>query len=186
MTLPSAEGTAWLRELLHAILETQSGIFTVLGIWLGAWLSQRSELTRLRVERRTQIFDEACRVTAESSLKFGALTLGTTTIIFEPDPLKISLDRKIETTFSRSAYKAWRAVYNFHRTMDPDAIHALVEETRAARSTPPPRKDDYVIGWSDEIKFPDFTYADAQRTLEKDAFDEATRVALTALAKELK
>jgi len=139
MNLSSAEGTALLRELFHAILQIQSGIFAVLGILLGAWLSRRSELMRLRVERRTQIFDEACRVTAECSLMFGVVI--PTTGIPPPHPLEISvtsLDRKIETTFSRSAYTAWRAAYN---------------------SSPP---------------------------LKKDAFDKATRVALDAIAKEIK
>lgn len=116
MNLSSAEGTAALRELFHAILEIQSGIFAVLGILLGAWLSRRSELMRLRVERRTQIFDEACRVTAECSLMFGVVNLVPGGIIIPPpQPLEISLtalDLKIETTFSRSACTAWRAAYN--------------------------------------------------------------------------
>jgi hypothetical protein len=140
MNIPSAEGTALLRELFHAILEIQSGIFTVLGIWLGARLSRRSELTRLRVERRTQIFDEACRVTAECSLMFGA-PIVTISTIPPPHPLEISLttlDRKIQANFSRAAYTAWHAIY------------------------------------------------DPQRTPAKRDFDEATRVALDALAKELK
>jgi hypothetical protein len=96
---------------------------------------------RLRVERRTQIFDEACRVTAECSLMFGVVTVVTGGVIPPPQPLEISLtalDRKIETNFSRSAYTAWRAAYN---------------------SSPP---------------------------LEKGAFDKATRVALNAIAKEIK
>jgi hypothetical protein len=127
MNIPSAEGTALLRELFHAILEIQSGIFTVLGIWL-------------RVERRTQIFDEACRVTAECSLMFGA-PIVTISTIPPPHPLEISLttlDRKIQANFSRAAYTAWHAIY------------------------------------------------DPQRTPAKRDFDEATRVALDALAKELK
>jgi hypothetical protein len=143
MNLSSAEGTALLREVFHAFLEIRSSVFAVfcilLGAWFGAWLSRRSELMRLRVQRRTQIFDEACRVTAECSLMFGVVI--PTTGIPPPHPLEISvtsLDRKIETTFSRSAYTAWRAAYN---------------------SSPP---------------------------LKKDAFDKATRVALDAIAKEIK
>jgi hypothetical protein len=126
MNLLSAEGTALLRELFHAILEIQSGIFAVLGILLGAWLSRRSELMRLRVERRTQIFDEACRVTAECSLMFGVvIPISGGVIIPRPDPLEISvtsLDRKIETTFSRSAYTAWRAAYKSSPPLKKDAF----------------------------------------------------------------
>lgn len=116
MNLSSAEGTALLRELFHAILEIQSGIFAVLGNLLGAWLSRRSELMRLRAERGTQIFDEACSLTAEyySLLwhPFGLLAPAAT--MLGPDPREIagmSLDRKIEAHFSRSAHTAWRAVH---------------------------------------------------------------------------
>jgi hypothetical protein len=50
------------------IREFASGIFALLGICLGSWLSRRSEFMRIRVERRTQIFDEACHLTAGYSL----------------------------------------------------------------------------------------------------------------------
>ncbi len=153
MNLSSAEGTALLRELSHAILEIQSGIFAVLGILLGAWLSRRSELMRLRVERRTQIFDEACRITAQSSAPFvPAATRSERVKLLEISV--ITLNRKIETHFSRSAYTAWRAVYTNPKHFAP------------------------LPDWSAPNYFTD--------PLTRDAFNEAARVALDALAKELK
>jgi hypothetical protein len=159
MNLLSAEGTASLHQLFHAILEIQSGIFAVLGILLGAWLSRRSELMRLRVERRTQIFDEACRVTAEyySLLwhPFGLLAPAAT--MLGPDPREItemSLDRKIEAHFSRSAYTAWRAVH--------------IETLRA--------------------KLAEANFGGGRGALDalQKEFHETMRVALDAIAKEIK
>ena len=136
MNLSSAEGTASLRELFHAILEIRSSIFAVfcilLGAWFGAWLSRRSELMRLRVERRTQIFDEACRVTAECSLRFGVPVVTVAGTIPPPHPLEISvmtLDRKIQANFSRAAYTAWHAAYNSDHTPTKCAFD---KATRAA------------------------------------------------------
>jgi hypothetical protein len=91
------------------IREFSSGIFALLGIFLGSWLTRRSEFMRIRVERRTQIFDEACKLTAEHSLSIALLVRPAST--FGVDEFMrsiIALDWKIKTHFSTDAYKAWR------------------------------------------------------------------------------
>jgi hypothetical protein len=99
-------------SVAHLVTLVTSGIFTIFGILIGAWLSRRSELMRLRVERRTQIFDEACVLTAEYYVRaYSSLTIGLTSNIDDSFMVSaMSLDRKIFTHFSRDAYTAWREV----------------------------------------------------------------------------
>jgi len=63
---------------------------------------------RLRIERRTQIFDEACDLTARYYVcAFSAISTGV------DDSFMVSLmclDRKVVTHFSKKAYQAWWGV----------------------------------------------------------------------------
>lgn len=95
-------------DLGETFRQSESGIFALLGIGLGAWLTRRSELMRIRIERRTTIFDEASALTAQYYLLRSAVP---------PTPPDESfmisvmcLDRKIATHFSGAAYTAWRGV----------------------------------------------------------------------------
>src|ERR1700676_2863892 len=116
----------WIRELFQLILKFQSAIFVVVGALLGAWLSRRSELMRLRVERRTKIFDEACKVAAESSLLANHIYSWSadrgSSRSLELQISRAALDRKIATHFSSSATAAWRAVYSDHRKSNASAF----------------------------------------------------------------
>jgi hypothetical protein len=92
----------------EALRQSESGVFALLGIGLGAWLTRRSELMRIRIERRTMVFDEACALTAQYYL------LRSSVPPTPPDEnFMISvmcLDRKIATHFSGATYAAWRGV----------------------------------------------------------------------------
>jgi hypothetical protein len=94
------------------VREFQSGIFALFGIALGAWLSRRAELMRLRVERRTQIFDDASSLTARYYLAMAKSESSVGLLYEEPgDDFFVSvmcLDRNIEAHFSNSAYATWR------------------------------------------------------------------------------
>jgi hypothetical protein len=67
---------------------------------------------RIRVERRTQIFDEACRLTAKHSLEIDQAGVALRAVMLgEIDEFMlatIALDWKIKTHFSTTAYRAWR------------------------------------------------------------------------------
>jgi len=123
-------GQEFLEQLEHLaihlrsfIREFSNGIFVLLGVFLGSWLSRRSELMRIRVERKTEIFDEACHLMAEYSssilqddmrpgANFGAIdeVLRTT----------IALDWKIKTHFSIAAHRAWSEVEEMILTATSD------------------------------------------------------------------
>jgi len=88
-----------------------SGVFALLGIFLGAWLTRGAERARLRIERRTRIFDEAIELTARYYLYISGSTRFFGTPFGVSEDLMISvmcLDRKIATHFSASAYATWR------------------------------------------------------------------------------
>lgn len=104
----------------------QSGIFTIVGILIGAWLTRRSELMRLRVERRTQIFDEACALTARYYVSVFS---------FDPTPVDdnfmisvMCLNQKVLTHFSNAGYTAWRKVEKMIARM-PAAEHTATAFT---------------------------------------------------------
>jgi hypothetical protein len=81
-----------------------------LGVALGAFLTRRSELLRLRVERRTQIFDEACGLTAQYSLHISSLGPNHSAILDDRFLASVmALDFKIKTHFPSRAYGTWRA-----------------------------------------------------------------------------
>jgi hypothetical protein len=112
------EALTLIREAVRGfegfVREFSSGIFALLGIMLGAWLSRRSELMRLRVERRTQIFDEACKLTAEYYVRAFCDLGPMVNLGYNADDNFIvsamSLDRKIFTHFSGNAHRAWRRI----------------------------------------------------------------------------
>jgi hypothetical protein len=92
--------------------EFRDGIFAIVGVIIGAWLARRSELMRLRIERRTDIFDEACDLTARYYIHAFGIKL-TTDVVSDEDDFMVSvmcLDRKVFTHFSRKGYKAWSQV----------------------------------------------------------------------------
>jgi hypothetical protein len=94
------------RDCVLAVREFQSGTFVLLGALLGARLSRRAQLMQLRVERRTQIFDEACDLTAQCSYR---IAHGFPNIDEGLHISLVSVDRKIATHFSPTTYnKAWR------------------------------------------------------------------------------
>jgi hypothetical protein len=100
--------------LVDLLKEFRDGIFAILGVMIGAWSSRRSELMRLRIERRTEIFNEACDLTARYYVNAFSGRL-TTSFLSEADEdsfmvTVMCLDRKILTHFSTKGYKAWRRV----------------------------------------------------------------------------
>jgi len=138
LNLISSETAALLRECVLAIKEFQSGIFALLGIGLGAWLSRRSELMRLRVERRTQIFDEACGVMARYSYRLSNAPLSLVSAMDERFLTSvIAVDRKIETHFSIDAYKVWRNAEKMIAAENPRNFSSaeFSEASRAAIDT---------------------------------------------------
>lgn len=95
-------------DLGETFRQSESGIFALLGIALGAWLGRSLERMRIRIDRRTRIFDEASALTAQYYLMMSSVPPK------QPDEsFMISvmcLDRKITAHFSAAAYAAWRGV----------------------------------------------------------------------------
>lgn len=87
---------------------------------------------RLRIERRTRIFDEVCELTARYSLKMS----GDLFDVRDPDFLTsvACVDRKIWVHFSPSAYKVWRGAEKMIATGTPRAFSStdFSEAARAA------------------------------------------------------
>ena len=69
---------------------------------------------RLRVERRTEIFDEVCKLTAEYYVRAFGSVLSMVNVMSNIDDnfmvSVMSLNRRIFTHFSGNTYAAWRRV----------------------------------------------------------------------------
>ena len=114
-----------------------SGVFALLGIFLGGWLARGAERERLRIERRTRIFDETIELTARYYLYISGSMRVVGGPFDIPDDLMISvmcLDRKIATHFSGGAYAAWRGAEKMiaNRPRAEDTASAFSEARRVA------------------------------------------------------
>jgi hypothetical protein len=95
-------------HLAHLLVFFASGFFGIFCVVIGAWINGRMERKRRQSDRRLQVFDEACRVTAHwAALISNSRMPGLQT----PEELIVSvmaLDRKIDVSFSAGAYSIWK------------------------------------------------------------------------------